>query len=213
LNNNPILLTTQYLPSILYLSLFTLGRPIHIESFENYQKGSLRNRAHLLGSNGEEVLSVPLAKGKHQQTPIREVCIHPSQWRKQHLGMIQSAYGRSPFFEYYFEDLKSILDNAPPLLMELNQKILEFLLKSFGISASYSWTQNYQYSYEVGLDGRIFFSTQKTRFLPTGLSYEQVFTYKFGFTPGLSSLDLLFCQGPYGLSLLKATAKETILSL
>jgi hypothetical protein len=212
LNKSPILLTTQYLPSILYLSLFTLGRPLCIESFENYQKGSLRNRAKLLGSNGVEVLSIPLVKGKHQQTPIREVRIHQPYWRKQHLGMIQSAYGKAPFFEHYFEAIRSIIQNSSPFLMELNQQILEFLLKSFGISSTLSWTLNYETSCEDGLDLRNFFLPQKPNFFPS-LPYEQVFTYKFGFIPGLSSLDLLFCQGPYGISLLKATANKAILSL
>jgi hypothetical protein len=158
-----------------------------------------------LGSNGIEVLSLPLVKGKHQQTPINKVIIHNSNWKKQHLGMIKSAYGNAPFFDYYYEELESLILNSSPQLIAFNRELLLFLLKSFGLNTPILLTESYQPSVQGIMDLRNHFSPKKQIF-STPPTYEQVFSYKFGFTPGLSSLDLLFCQGPYGISILKETA-------
>ena len=85
------LLSIHYLPNVQWFSKLVVGNAV-IEQHENYVKGSYRNRCHIVAANGVLPISIPLQKGKHQQTPIREVRIsYIDLWQKMHWQSIQSA--------------------------------------------------------------------------------------------------------------------------
>ncbi|MBK6995246.1 MAG: WbqC family protein [Lewinellaceae bacterium] len=93
-----LLLETQYLPSIAWCSAVWQEKLVALDAAEHYQKGSLRNRCHIAGPNGPQRLSIPLIKGKHQQTPIRGVRIsYEIPWQRQHWRTIKTVYGNAPF--------------------------------------------------------------------------------------------------------------------
>ena len=179
------LTTTAYLPPLAwYLSAVREENWVW-EAHENYQKGGWRNRCRILSANGPQLLTVPLLGGKHQQMPIREVRIdHRTDWQRQHARTIRSAYGRSPYFEHYGEELLAAMAIREELLYDHNklliQKILKIIQSSISVAPSTSFS---------GAD-----AGAKTT---TGLApYAQVFSDRFGFTDGLSVLDGLFCLGP-----------------
>ncbi len=85
-----------------------------LEAWENYQKGGFRNRCLIATANGPRYLSIPLEKGKHQATPIQAVrCSERSPWRRDIQQSLQSAYGRSPFFDFYAPSLFALLQAKP----------------------------------------------------------------------------------------------------
>ena len=117
----PILLETQYLPSIQYCSKFCSADPVVIEQHENYRKGTYRNRSHIASANGLLRLTIPLQKGKNQQQNIRTVRIAYNQpWQAQHWTSIQSAYGNSPFFEFYADELQPFFKKKETFLWDWN---------------------------------------------------------------------------------------------
>jgi hypothetical protein len=126
------LLYSAYFPPLSWFSILWQQDHIIIEAAENYQKGSFRNRCHIAGPNGMQRLSVPLEKGKHQKTPIREVRIsYTEPWQRLHWRAIKTAYGNAPFFEHYETELAVFFEKKYPFLFDLNQEILYFFIKKW----------------------------------------------------------------------------------
>jgi WbqC-like protein family len=181
-------LHTAYLPLLPWCALFWQAETVTLEAQEHYQKGSIRNRTQIVGPNGVQRLSIPLAKGKHQQTPIREVRIaYDEPWQRQHWRSIQTAYGSAPYFEHYAEALHRFYDTQTPFLFDFNLALLEFILVN-----------------KMGWKGTIQFSSMYEPLPAPGynhlqtVKYPQVFEDRHGFIPQLSILDLLFCYGKNG---------------
>ena len=177
--------TAFYPPLAWFLAAVRRGR-WEWEAHENYQKGGWRNRCLIAGANGALRLTVPLEGGKHQQMPIREVRIsYHSDWQRQHAQAIRSAYGRSPYFEYYGEGLLEVAARPATFLWDYNlsltRKIIELLRLPVALSASDDFRGG-DAGAGVGVTG-----------LPT---YPQLFQDRHGFLDGLSVLDGLFCLGP-----------------
>jgi hypothetical protein len=181
-----MLLPTAYLPSIDWCAALWSAPEIVLEACEHYQKGSTRNRALIAGPNGVQMLSIPLVKGKHQQTPIREVRIsYTEPWQRNHWRSIQTAYGNAPFFEHYEAELRWFYEQECEYLFDFNLGLIEFILiKKMGWKGSIKLSSKYQ-------------PTQKQE-TPVAKPYPQVFLEKQGFIPNLSVLDLFLCCGKQG---------------
>ncbi len=203
-----VLLEIQYLPSIAWCSAAWQEESICLEAAEHYQKGSLRNRCYIAGPNGMQRLSIPLVKGKHQQTPIREVRIaYEEPWQRQHWRTIQTAYGNAPFFEHYADSLCSFYERQWTFLFDFNLELLDLLLKKkLGWTGSFEFQTEYipAGAWQQGADLRDKSSADPQElpkwYIPK--RYPQVFEERTGFLPNLSILDLLFCCGKTGREVL-----------
>ena len=90
---------------------------VYIEACENFQKQSYRNRCRFYGAEGVQTLSFPIVHdgGTHKHS-ITEVRIdYKTPWVQQHEKAIISAYGMSAYFEYYQDELFSIMESKPSL--------------------------------------------------------------------------------------------------
>lgn len=220
----PVLLSTAFLPPLEYFAIIAEGMSlsadslvpsvIYLEAFENYQKQSWRNRCRILSSRGSEDLSFPIVhrNGSHNGIPITEVEVDWSgDWLQRFDRAIAAAYGSSAFYEYYRDELNSILHSQPDTLWELNLALMKWQLSAFGLSADIRFTSDYgvcDNSSDEVRDFRNIIHPKKSNTilgsLNLGQPYFQVFTPKFGFTPGLSAIDLLFNEGPASVSYLKS---------
>lgn len=198
-----ILLETQYFPSIAWAAALWQEKKVALDAAEHYQKGGLRNRCYIIGPNGVQRLSIPLEKGKHQQTLIRDVRIAYSEpWQRQHWRSIQAGYGNAPFYAHYESKLRPFFEKKWPFLFDFNLEIIDFTLKN-----TFQWPGEIQLettyappcTWEKGLDGRN--QGLKIKAAP----YAQVFEDRHGFTPNLSVLDLLLCTGKVGGEVLEGT--------
>jgi hypothetical protein len=177
--------TTAYFPPLRWLRLAASAGQWQWEAHENYQKGGWRNRCRILTANGPQLLSIPLAGGKHQQMPIREVRIDNSRnWRRVHEQTIRSAYGRAPFFDFYADGVFAALHQPEQRLWHYNRQLLLSCLNLLQLDIELSESQRF-----LGADAGA---------VPTEIEekYPQVFADRFGFVDGLSVLDGLFCLGP-----------------
>jgi len=172
---------------------------IYIEKHEHYQKRSYRNRYSVLTANGIITLSIPLKKGKNAGIPISEVCIsYDENWVDKHLHCLRSAYGSSPYFEFYYYDIEHILKKKHSSLFQLNLETIEFAVNKLKLSLKICFTQSYQTNYPEWTDLR----NNDWKSYQSSLKYPQVWENKFNFVPNLSILDLLFCTGPEAVSYL-----------
>lgn len=197
-----VLLELFYWPPVSWLALARQADILWIEACEHYQKGSYRNRCYIAGPNGVQRLSVPLQKGKNRQMPIRDVRIaYDMPWQRSHWRTIRTAYGSAPFFEHFADEVAIFFEERYDFLFDLNYNILLFLTQKMNFRAEIRLTERYTAPSEQGAENAVFdargqIAWSQPPVVPL-VRYPQVFEERFGFQPDLSSLDLLFCYGPY----------------
>ena len=192
---------------------------VYMETCENYQKQSYRNRCRFYAADGVQALSYPIIHegGTHKQ-PISEIRIdYSTPWLQQHKRAIISAYRTSAYFEYYQDELFEILDRKPERLIDLNMDILRFFIEKTGLAIDLRTTS--EYSREgllTAADGGIIecedlretIHPKRPNTILKDLKLEkpyfQVFSQKHGFQSDLSVMDLLFNEGPDSICYLKA---------
>lgn len=208
---NKVLIELQYFPPISFFVMAIRGEKFILESKENYRKGSYRNRCYIAGANGRQMLSIPLAGGKHQQQAIKEVNIsYQEDWQKQHWRSIRSAYGKAPFFIHYEEEIKQLFSQKTITLFDWNLLTLMQCLQLLNLNVDIEFSEEFQTETKKGVrDLRNQINPkEKPGEERKQLLYPQVFQEKNGFLPNLSILDLIFCQGPQASVLLRKHAKE-----
>ena len=194
-----LLIESQYFgPAIFYKSLSSETHLV-IEQYENFQKMSLRNRMLVAGAAGPIVLSVPLRAGRNQKNLMKDVLIdHRNSWNVVQWKTIISCYSRSPWFEFYRDELATIYQTRIDSLLEWNLLCLKWILSKLALNIPVSLTEEWQNNYpeEDCEDWRNklspAFLRKESGQLP---KYKQVFEDRTGFIPNLSVLDLLFCEG------------------
>lgn len=190
LSKDKAILPISYFGPLEYYAIL-LSHDTVIESHENYQKRSVRNRSQILSANGILTLSVPLNKGKTLKQ-IKEVEISYSvHWQKQHIRAIRSAYESAPYFDHYWEQVRQIINHNWTYLYDLNLEILSWLHK-VGFIGAYKFTNSYMRAADYKLDKRPTSSSWNQVFP----HYNQVFEAKFGYLSNLSILDGIFNLGP-----------------
>jgi len=206
-----ILHESQIFGPINLFSQYIAKEKLCIEKHEHYQKRSFRNRYSILTANGPVTLSIPLKKGKNAGTNITDVQIsYDENWVEKHVHAIRSAYGKSPYFEFYYDDIEMILKKKHSSLFLLNMDTLYYVLKKLKLPIAVEYTDSYQKDYPDMTDLR----NLNWNLYQTQIKYTQVWEEKFNFTPNLSILDLLFCTGPESVSVLtKMNAASNLIDL
>lgn len=192
---------------------------ILLEAHEHYRKQTYRNRCLIRTAQGVQPLTVPVLDGNRaEKVSVSNIEIDYRQnWIHRHWRTLQTAYGNSPYFEYYADYLHDIYVSKPALLFDLNLQFLRLLLKCFRLTLPVYLTTEYHAHYptlpstdHAGLlpdrpiaDRRDWLTPKAAAKTPEPDTpaastlvrpYPQVFGP--GFEPGLSVLDLLFSQGP-----------------
>lgn len=199
---------TQFFPPAAWFALHFQADEVRLEAHENYQKGGYRNRCSIATSQGERWLSIPLAKGKHQQSNIRnvEVC-YDEQWRALHWKTLISAYAKAPFFEFYSTRFADFYDQQFNTLWQWNIASVQLVCDCLDVEFEPLFTERYEKTLPENADWRNRIhprsSPWKAQALFDAGYYPQVFEDRLGFLPNLSILDLLFCQGPQTIDYLE----------
>ena len=203
-----VLIESHYLPSLEYFCALIPFDEICVETNEHFTKQSLRNRCFINTAQGAKMLTVPLLE-RHGKVLTKEVMIEQgNKWRNTHWRTIESAYRKAPYFDFYFEELKSILYADHQRLLDLNRDLMSFCLRHIGFEKKNSVTLAYQNDTQDGvLDLRSVISSKKP-FEERTFYKEQRYYQVFGseFVPNLSVVDLLFCEGPRAGAILRASS-------
>lgn len=175
---------------------------VFTEVCDHYSRQTFRNRTTILGANGIETLTIPVVKPS-EKTLVKDILINnDKKWQIEHLRAIQTAYNSSPFMEFYIDDLLPFYTKPQKYLAEFNMSLQETICNLIGIQARHENTNEYHSDAENDLRPLINKHASAAPKLMVE-PYYQVFKEKFGFTPNLSIIDLLFNMGPESVLYLK----------
>lgn len=93
----------------------------------------------LIESNAPEgmVLTVPAVGGSSAVKRLKpeqlEISSH-GDWTRIHLGAIEAAYGREPYFQHLFPEIVALISDYPQQLARLNVLLMEKMMDFIGYS-------------------------------------------------------------------------------
>ena len=138
------------------------------------------------GANQIETLRIPLTHDSKKKAQAFWEISYQHKWLREHQNALRTAYGKSPFYEYYDYKIWDLLNQQIPSFKTLQESVMDLLLPWFGLEELTSL------ALEPEENGHYFRSLQDTPYR----EYSQVFENKFGHRNDLSVLDLLFNIGP-----------------
>jgi WbqC-like protein len=190
-----VLLPSCYNPPIDYfLEIKNCDGKFLLDTHEHFVKQTLRSRCHILSPNGIQSLIVPVKHTDRTHSPIKDIIISDAEnWQKHHWKSLITAYNGSAFFEFYRDDFYPIYHQHYKYLIDLNTELLTLITSLLNINTTINYTKEWVKN-PPSEDFRVKYSSKS----PVGdcPEYSQVFSYKYGFTKGLSILDLIFNTGP-----------------
>ncbi|CAI8163483.1 MAG: Uncharacterised protein [Polaribacter sp. SA4-10] len=196
-----VFLPTYFSPIFQFSNIIKFNKII-FENEDNFQKQSYRNRCYIYGPNGKQMLNIPIKKNTNlEKQKTKDTLVDNSlKWQDQHFKSLKASYNCSPFFEFFEDDLQKIFTKKYRYLNDINLDTFLFLLDALQLEVSHKNTNEYQKN-KMKNDFRDIANIKQEINKPFP-KYIQVFTEKHGFIPNLSTLDLLFMEGPNAISFL-----------
>lgn len=222
------LLSTTYFGPVQWYQKLNRFDTIYIERCESFVKQTYRNRCVIATTNGLQTLSIPVEhtqeKGEGSSRLITDIRIsNHGNWRHLHWNALMSAYGDSPFFDYYVDDLKPFFEDRWENLFDFNMAITQKMCELLDIHPNIQFTEKYVATSSSSVASVSSVSRVTSPLSPscplspssiipdfrasirpknpipdetfTPQTYYQVYQKKWGFQPNLSILDLLFNMG------------------
>ena len=198
-----LLSSTYFGPIQWYQKLHRM--PCIIEQHDHFVKQTYRNRCVIATANGTQTLTVPIERYDGTKCAMRDIRISDhGNWRHLHWNALVSAYGETPFFEFYADDLRPFFEKRHTFLFDLNLDIMHTMCQLLDVRPQVTLSE--QYIVLPSEDDAVVDFREAIRpkhplpdadFNPT--PYYQVRAQRHGFLPNLSILDLLFNEGPEGI--------------
>lgn len=204
-----VYLSSAYLAPVQYYCKLYAFDSVRIETVENYQKQTYRNRCIIATANGTQALSIPIEKPEGDKCLTKDIRISDhGEWRHLHWHALLSAYGTSPFFEYYQDELAPFYEHRFGFLFDFNEQLMQLICNWLDLQPQIGYTSHYEISVDNDFREQIRPKHPVTdnSFCPK--PYYQVFLEKYGFLPNLSIADLLFNMGPESLLVLRDSVKN-----
>ena len=193
-----------YFPCVFVFADLLHQASVAFDTEMQFKRSSYRNRMIIAASNGPIQLSIPVIGGRSIKSKYKEVEIdYKSNWQRDHFRTLCTAYGNSPFFMFYRDELEQLYHETPRLLYEWNLLCLSWVFKKMKVDKKidndmFHENESKETSF-VDLYAPQNFNSHPTQI---SVTYNQVFEDKTGFLPNLSVLDLLFNEGAHSKQVL-----------
>ena len=196
-------LPIAYFGNLEYFWYFTMHKKVCIDVKETYLKQTYRNRAEIYGANGRLNLSIPVVRPHGAKSKTNQITVSEDEdWTKKHWKSIESAYRRTPFYEFYADQIEALIFEDHKNLVELNLKLTQHLIDKLGIDCDIEILSKSP-AIEAN-DLRLSLSPKKESVFKSP-EYIQTFSDRNPFMANLSILDLLFNEGPNSICILESS--------
>lgn len=211
-NDGTLVLPPRLFGSTAYYAVMALYGSAVIDTTMHFDKrAKLTHRYSIADANGPVDLTVPIEKPETATGATwRDIRISGhGQWWHVHLTALQSAYGRTPFFEYYIDDFLPLFtaECAGKPLMEYLAAADAILRRQLHITTAIAHS-----AAATILDCPIIDLRRRPEELEqmaVPVPYYQLRSARHGgFRPYLSVLDLLFNLGPEAPAILYSMSNE-----
>lgn len=206
------ILSAFYFGSVEHFALLARHPKVIIDIGEHYERQSYRTRTSIVGPNGVQHLNVQIARDHGSKMPMREVGLSQMEsWQQQHLHAIRSAYGQTPWFIHYIDDIERVLSMRHERLADLLLATMRLGMKWLGLGTELVVSEAYvEVSSELLTTPRPLLDLRASLHPKKPLSvsapivppYPQVFADRHGFVPRMSVIDLVCNCGPSSRSFL-----------
>ncbi|MFT4679245.1 MAG: hypothetical protein ACI84C_002894 [Flavobacteriales bacterium] len=163
-----------------------------VDIHENYVKQSFRNRYTILGVHGAIDLTIPVVGQNGLKIATKEIRITDDPWQRVHWNTIKSAYGKSPFFLHFEDELQALYAAKHNFLVDFNLASVSFLIEEIGLEVSVVKSESYVKDFSIDMRSRFKGKLQGIDFP----NYVQTFADRLPFLENASLLDLIFNLGP-----------------
>ena len=210
------ILSLAYLGNIQYFSKLCFSDCV-IDIHEHYVKQSYRNRCDILSASGPISLIVNTSKPTDGSRSVKDIRVdYSKRWQHQHRQALISAYRNTPFFDHYWPEFEPFYSERSIFLADLNRGLMEAALRLLDCGREVVFSNRYiepeaaaQRGYR---DLRDAISPKPRLAKPDpgfrAHPYWQLFSDKMPFAENLSVIDLLFCEGPAAMDILRLSLTE-----
>ncbi len=196
-----IVLPTAYFGNLEYFWYFVKHDTITIDIGETYIKQSYRNRSEIYGANGKLNISIPVVRPYGAKSKTNQITFSTAEdWKKNHWKSIESAYRRTPFYEFYIDQIHDIFFTKHTNLVDFNIALTQHFINKLGIDCELKTISQSPPFTEKDL--RISLSPKKESTFKSP-EYIQTFSDRNPFIKNLSILDILFNEGPNSICILE----------
>ena len=138
------LLSTTYFGPVQWYQKLNRHRCI-IEQHDNFVKQTYRNRCVIASANGPQTLTVPIERYDGMKCAMRDIRIsNHGNWRHLHWQALVSAYGETPFFEYYADDIRPFFEEHRwKYLLDFNLDITHTLCSLLDVRPDLTLSDHY----------------------------------------------------------------------
>lgn len=212
----------NYLPYLGFFDKLRKSDVFVIYDDAQFTKGDFQHRNKIRIYHGWKWLTVPVEKKNIPINQIKiknEVELEGTTWQEAHLKEIHDNYRKAPYYPSLGKDIQWIYNQEYDTLIDINMKLIEFLMKSFEIETKIVYSSEFGFTSKSterlvdlvsSIGGDVYLSG------PMGKDYldMQLFEKKDievvfqdfrhpiyqqqynGFEPYMSAIDLLFNIGP-----------------
>jgi hypothetical protein len=204
-----LLLPALYFGSVEHYALIARSERLIIDTGEHYERQSYRTRTGIIGPNGRQDLVVTIDRRSGEKMPMHTVGLsYAEPWNARHVQAIRSAYGQTPWFIHYIDEIEAVLSNKYGRLVDLDLATMRLAMKWLGLQREVMVSVTYVEEPASSLnDHRT--DLHPKRGLPRSIAavgpYTQVFEDRHGSTGRLSIIDLVMNTGPDALRIINGS--------
>ena len=183
------------LPSVDWFAEAICAESIVLGDEEQFTKQTERNRLMYGTFQGTKTFSIPLINNTIGFGFDRVLISYDTNWPQQLVNALKTAYGKSPFFEYYGYRFEAIILSRPSNLWDLNFNLFSEIINCLKINIPISIQKIKAINSET---------------LHEVIPYYQVFSENTEFQPHLTILDLISNEGPDAIHVLRKMNKSSL---